>query len=75
MTHPWFRTFGWTYRPVSWHGYTVVSIAAIFCVQVFLAIDQHSHSASDTLRPFLITVGPVWVVGIAVARTVLRRRR
>jgi len=44
-------------------------------VLVFRAFDLHSHSTSDTLRPFLITVGPVWVVGIAVARTVLRRRR
>ena len=40
-------------------------------VLVFRAFDLHSHSASDTLRPFLITVGPVF----AVARTVLRRRR
>jgi len=27
----------------------VVLAAAAFCVNVFLAVDRHSHSASDTL--------------------------
>jgi len=42
-------------------------------VLVFRAFDAHSHSASDTLRPFLITMAPVWAVAFAAAR-VLRRR-
>lgn len=44
-------------------------------VLVFAAFDRNSHSASDTIRPFLITVGPVWVVAIAAAAVLLRRRR
>ena len=44
-------------------------------VLVFRAFDPHSHSASDTLRPFLITVVPVWVVAIAAAQIVPRDRR
>ena len=44
-------------------------------VLVFLAFDRASHSASDTLRPFLITMLPVWVVGVAAARIVLRPPR
>jgi len=43
-------------------------------VLVFRAFDLHSHSASDTLRPFLITVVPVWIVAIGAARTLLRAR-
>lgn len=47
-------------------------------VLVFLALDHDSHSASDTLRPFLITMAPVWVVavlaGIEVIATGVRRR-
>jgi hypothetical protein len=39
---------------------------------VFEAFDRHSHSASDTLRPFLITMAPVWAVAIAGAWAVLR---
>ena len=39
---------------------------------VFLVIDAGSHSASDTLRPFLLTMLPVWAVALYAARIVLR---
>jgi hypothetical protein len=47
-------------------------------VLVFQVLDSHSHSNSDTLRPFLITMGPVWVVAGLAAAVLLRdgvRRR
>jgi hypothetical protein len=47
--HPWFKRVGWFYRPASWQGVTIIILALGFCVQVFLAIDRHSHSVSDTL--------------------------
>ena len=31
-----------------------------------------SHSASDTLRPFLLTMVPLWLVALWAARIVLR---
>lgn len=40
---------------------------------VFAAFDRTSHSASDTLRPFLITMVPVWAVAIAASAVLLRR--
>jgi hypothetical protein len=43
-------------------------------VLVFEAFDRQSHSASDTIRPFLITMAPVWAVAIAAAVLVLRPR-
>ena len=43
-------------------------------VMVFMAFDRDSHSASDTIRPFVITMGPVWAVAIAAASVLLRRR-
>jgi lipopolysaccharide export LptBFGC system permease protein LptF len=43
-------------------------------VMVFLAFDRQSHSASDTLRPFIITMAPVWIVAIAGAIVLLRSR-
>ncbi len=42
-------------------------------VMVFLAVDRDSHSASDTIRPFVITMAPAWVVMIAATRLLLRR--
>jgi hypothetical protein len=49
MERCWFVAWGWVYRPVSWQGVVLVFFAAVFCAQVFLAVDRHSHSASDTL--------------------------
>jgi hypothetical protein len=42
-------------------------------VLVFRAFDRNSHSASDTLRPFLITMAPVWFVAIAAGCTLLKQ--
>jgi lipopolysaccharide export LptBFGC system permease protein LptF len=42
-------------------------------VLVFQAFDRTSHSASDTLRPFIITMFPVWLVAIAGAWALLRK--
>jgi hypothetical protein len=44
-------------------------------VLVFMTFDRSSHSASDTLRPVIITIGPLWVVAVAAAITLLRGRR
>ena len=43
-------------------------------VAVFEAFDRVSHSNSDTIRPFVLTMGPVWAVAIWAAYVVLRRR-
>ena len=53
----WFRRWGWFHVPVSVPGVLVVVVAAAFCINVFLAVDRHSHSASDTLYgvfPFFV---------------------
>jgi len=44
-------------------------------VAVFEAFDRVSHSNSDTIRPFVITMAPVWAISIAAARVLLRRDR
>jgi hypothetical protein len=53
----WFTPWGWTYRPSSVPGFVLVALATVFCAQVFVAIDRHSHSVSDTLYgsyPFVV---------------------
>ena len=42
-------------------------------VLVFPVFDRNSHSASDTIRPFFITVAPLWVVAAAAAVVLLRK--
>ena len=49
MKQAWFKRFGWFYLPISVPGTIVFLTAVGFCVNVFLAIDRHSHSVSDTL--------------------------
>jgi len=49
MRQPWFKRFGWFHVPASVAGALVSITALMFCVNVFLAIDRHSHSVSDTL--------------------------
>ena len=54
-----------------------IAIAFVFLVigtvLVFQAFDRNSNSASDTIRPFVITMAPVWAVAIAAARVLLRK--
>ena len=49
MKSRWFDRYGWFYVPVSVAGVMLVLMGLAFCVQVFVAIDRHSHSVSDTL--------------------------
>ena len=44
-------------------------------VLVFQAFDRNSNSASDTIRPFVITMGPVWALTAWAVTVVLRNPR
>ena len=48
------------------------AVLAYGTVLVFMAFDRDSHSASDTLRPFIITMAPVWAIAVAGAVAILR---
>ena len=48
MERTWFRPWGWIYCS-SWQGALLLFLVAVFCIQVFVAVDRHSHSVSDTL--------------------------
>ena len=50
-------------------GFVLLMIGTVL---VFMAFDRDSHSASDTIRPFVITMAPVWAVAIAAAIVLLR---
>lgn len=60
-------------KTLRWLG-TAIGLALLLAgtVMVFQAFDRQSHSASDTLRPFLITMVPVWLIALAGAVAVLR---
>lgn len=57
MQRHWFKAWGWIYRPVAWPGWFALLLTVVFCVQVFVAVDRHSHSVSDTfygIFPFVV---------------------
>ena len=56
-------------------GVAVAFVLLVYgSVLVFLAFDRNSHSNSDTLRPFIITMAPVWAVAIAAVMALRRQR-
>ncbi|HKB32573.1 MAG TPA: hypothetical protein VKF16_01775 [Candidatus Dormibacteraeota bacterium] len=58
-------------------GGVVLALAVLLLgtVLVFQAFDRNSNSASDTIRPFVITMGPVWALTIWAVTVVLRKSR
>jgi hypothetical protein len=64
---------------MNWRLIVMLTIAFLLLlygtVAVFEAFDRNSNSASDTIRPFVITMAPIWAVAIAAARVLLRRYR
>ncbi|MCB0727238.1 MAG: hypothetical protein KDD00_07215 [Ignavibacteriae bacterium] len=49
MKAQWFKKSGWIYIPASFTGIFISILTFAFCLTVFIAIDRHSHSVSDTL--------------------------
>jgi hypothetical protein len=62
MKNPWFQSWGWIYRPIAWPGWSLVILALAFVAQVFVAVDRHSHSVSDTLYGIF----PYWVPAFGI---------
>ena len=63
MRLKWFKQWGWLYLPASAPGAIIFLAAFVFCVSVFLAVDRHSHSVSDTLYgvfPFFTCAFLMW---------------
>ena len=70
MKKAWFKEWGWIYLPIAWQGWTAVVLAALFSVLVFVAVDRHSHSASDTLYGVFPYVVPAFgVLGWVASKT------
>lgn len=75
MQRHWFKGWGWIYRPVSWPGWVGVLLTLVFCLQVFVAVDRHSHSVSDTFYGIFPYVVPAFgVLGWVASKTSQPRR-
>ena len=57
---------------------TLAACVAVLCVAsviVFMFFDGRSHSSSDTIRPFLITMAPAWLLFVVVWRVTSKARK
>lgn len=75
METNWFKKTGIVYLPVSIVGVIMYLMTIAFCTTVFLAIDSHSHSVSDTLYgifPFVVSAFTVlyWIAANTSVKTV-----
>lgn len=57
----WFKRWGWFYHPIHWLGYVTTLAAVAFLAQVFVTLDAHSHSATDTLYHFYCFAAPTFL--------------
>jgi hypothetical protein len=73
MKNPWFREWGWIYYPSAWQGFVLVLLVLVFCIQVFLAVDSHSHSVSDTFYGIFPYIVPSLLVLNWIASKTSRR--
>ncbi|MEO8398563.1 MAG: hypothetical protein ABI550_01980 [Ignavibacteriaceae bacterium] len=64
----WFKKIGIFYIPTSVIGGMILFVAIAYSVYLFIEIDSHSHSVSDTLINFvfkLLIIGVVYfVIGV-----------
>jgi len=63
---------------MAWRRVVVVAAAAalaVVTVAVFGIFDARSHSSSDTLRPFVLTMVPAWLAFWLACRSLLARPR
>lgn len=63
MNAQWYRRWGIIYIPISWYGWTVTLLSLLFCIYIFLSVDQQSHSVSDTLYevfPYIVPTFLLW---------------
>jgi Na+/glutamate symporter len=54
----WFKKYGWIYIPTSIIGGIITVLTIVLCLQIFIAVDSHSHSASDTFYgvfPYIVS--------------------
>ena len=62
MKHHWFRPWGWIFLPASWQAAIVTLLGIAFSANVFLFVDSHSHSVSDTFYGVFPYVVPTWIL-------------
>lgn len=75
MNLSWFKKIGVIFLPVSLMGVMLYTLTFGFCATVFIAIDRHSHSDTDTLYgifPYFVSAFTVlyWIASNTSAKKI-----
>ena len=70
----WFRPIGPVFMPVSVVGWALTLLVLAFWVNTFVAIDRHSHSATDTLYGIFPFWAPSFLIWAFIAMRTSRDR-
>jgi Zn-dependent protease with chaperone function len=75
MKFPWFKRSGILCLPVSVMGWITLIAGIVAAVYLFICIDSRSHSASDTLRPFIIDLVLLFILYSCIGFLSSRNRK
>lgn len=66
----WFKRklYGWGWTPARWQGWLVILVFLLLVVLNFYRRDSYAHSASDTLRPFLLETAALILILFFICR-------
>jgi len=67
MKLPWFKRIGFIFLPISATGWSILILALLYGVYIFIDIDSRSHSVSDTLMNFVFNLLIIVVVYSIIA--------
>ena len=62
MKNAWFKKITWFYQPCRWQGWLIIVLLLIFCIHIFIFIDQKSHSISDTFYGIFPYIVPTFLI-------------
>ena len=71
MTRVWFKPWGWVYRPSSWQAVVLVLLAAVFCFQVFVAVDCGAFRGDTMYGVFPFVVPCLMILNWVASKTSL----
>jgi hypothetical protein len=62
----WFKRKGIFFQPASAIGWLILILAVVYATYLFIDIDSHSHSVSDTLINFVFNLLIIGIIYSAI---------
>ena len=69
MKKVWFKAkqYGWGWYPSTWQAWLILFVYFVLVILDFFRLDAMSHSASDTIRPWIIDIFILGIMLVLIA--------